>query len=355
MDYIDRPGDVRKGEGLDAESIEAYLKRAVPELEGPVRVRQYPSGASNLTYLLSFYNRQLVLRRPPFGTKAATAHDMGREYRVLSALNGRWPYAPRPLLYCEDPDVIGSPFYVMEHIEGIIVRKDLPNGLFTSGRQVRRLFERFVHILHELHSLDYHAMGLGDLGRPEGYVRRQVVGWNRRYRAARTPDVPDCETVMDWLEEMIPPETDRPGIIHNDFRLDNMVLDPSDPFRIIGVLDWEMATIGDPLMDLGCTLGYWVEKDDPEERHLVRTMPTHVEGALTRKEFVDLYGNISGLRMDRFDFYYCFGLFRLAVIIQQIYYRFYHGQTQDERAKGYARAVPVLERAAKGVIVRSDL
>jgi aminoglycoside phosphotransferase (APT) family kinase protein len=355
MDHMDRPTDIRTGEELDAGRIEAYLKGAMPDLQGSVRVQQYPSGASNLTYLLSFGNRDLVLRRPPFGTKAATAHDMGREYKVLSAFSGHWPYAPRPLVYCEDKAVIGSPFYVMEHLEGIILRKDIPDGLFSSASEVRRLFEKFVQILVELHALDYHAMGLRDLGKPEGYVRRQVLGWNKRYRAARTPDVPDCESVMAWLEEKIPSETDRPGIIHNDFRLDNIVLDPSDPFKIIGVLDWEMATIGDPLMDLGCTLGYWVQKDDPKERHLIRTMPTHVDGALTRREFVELYGQISGLRMDRFDFYYCFGLFRLAVIVQQIYYRFYHGQTRDERARGYARAVPVLERAAREVIEGSTL
>jgi aminoglycoside phosphotransferase (APT) family kinase protein len=355
MDLMDRPTQVRKGEELDAGRIEAYLLKVMPDLMGPVRVQQYPSGASNLTYLLTFDNRHLVLRRPPFGTKAATAHDMGREYKVLSALSRHWPYAPRPLIYCEDEAVVGSPFYVMEHLEGIILRKDIPENLFSSPTQVRRLFEKFVHILAELHTLDYRAMGLGGLGKPEGYVRRQVMGWNQRYRVARTPDVPDCEMVMAWLEENIPSETDRPGIIHNDFRLDNLVLDPSDPFRIIGVLDWEMATIGDPLMDLGCTLGYWVQQDDPEERHLIRTMPTHVDGALTRRELVDLYGQVSGIRMDRFDFYYCFGLFRLAVIIQQIYYRFYHGQTRDERAKGYAKAVPVLERAAREVMERSTL
>jgi len=355
MDYIDHPTEMRKGEGLSPDSIEAYLKEVMPDLKGPVHARQYPSGASNLTYLLSFDNRQLVLRRPPFGTKAATAHDMGREYRVLSALSRNWPYAPRPLLYCEDVAVIGSSFYIMEHLRGVILRKDMPDGLFTSAAQVRRLFEKFVNILHELHSLDYGAIGLADLGKPDGYVGRQVLGWNKRYRAARTPDVPDCESIMVWLEEKIPPETQRPGIIHNDFKLDNIVLDPSDPFKIIGVLDWEMCTVGDPLMDLGCTLGYWVQKDDPDERHLIRTMPTHLDGALTRREFVDLYGRISGIRMDRFDFYYCFGLFRLAVIIQQIYYRFYHGQTQDPRAKRYAEGVPVLERAAREVIARSDL
>ena len=355
MEYMDRPADVRQGEELAADPIESYLMGVISGLEGPVQIRQYPGGASNLTYLLSFANRQLVLRRPPFGTKAATAHDMGREYRVLSALSQHWPYAPRPLVYCRDEAVIGASFYVMEHLQGIIIRKDIPEGLFTTPKQVRRLYEKFVESLVELHSLDYAAMGLGDLGKPVGYVRRQVLGWNKRYRAARTPDVPDCEAVMAWLEENIPPETRRSGIIHNDFRLDNMVLDPSDPYKIIGVLDWEMCTIGDPLMDLGCTLGYWVQQDDPEERHIIRNMPTHLDGALTRRQFVDLYSRISGVQMDRFDFYYCFGLFRLAVIIQQIYYRFYHGQTQHPRVKDYAQGVHVLEKAAERVIVRSGL
>lgn len=353
--HLDSPADVRRGEDLPVQRVESYLKEMLADLKGPVRVRQYPSGASNLTYLLSFDNRRLVLRRPPFGTKAATAHDMGREYKVLSALNRHWPLAPRPLLFCDDPAVADAPFYVMEHVQGIILRKGLPPGLFTSAAQVRCLYENFVATYCELHALDYTAIGLGDLGRPGGYVRRQVLGWNKRYRAARTPDVPGCDAVMEWLEANIPAESQRPAIIHNDFKLDNIVLDPDDPFRIIGVLDWEMCTIGDPLMDLGCTLGYWVQKDDPEERHIMRTMPTHVEGALTRREFVDLYSRLSGLPMHHFDFYYCFGLFRLAVIIQQIYYRYYHGQTQNPRVKHYVQGIPVLEQAARKVMERSAL
>ena len=354
-DLIDRPAEVRRGEDLNPEVIGDHLRTVIPGLKGRPRVRQYPSGASNLTYLLAFDNRQVVLRRPPFGTKAATAHDMGREYKVLSALSRHWPYAPRPLYYYPDDDLIDAPFYVMDHLEGIILRREIPRGLLADAGQIRRLFEKFVAVLWELHALDYAAVGLGDLGKPEGYVRRQVLGWNKRYRAARTPDVPDCEEIMVWLEAKIPPESARPGIIHNDFKLDNIVLDPADPLKIIGVLDWEMCTVGDPLMDLGCTLGYWVDRDDPEERHLMRTMPTHIEGALTRREFVVLYGRVSGIEMDRFDFYYCFGLFRLVVIIQQIYYRFYHGQTQHDQAARYARGVPVLARAAREVISRSDL
>lgn len=351
--FIDNPTNVRPGEDLPVHRVEAYLKDVLAGLEGSAQVRQYPSGASNLTYLLTFDNRRLVLRRPPFGTKAATAHDMGREYKVLSALNRHWPLAPRPLAFCRDPAVAGASFYVMEHLEGIILRKNLPQGLFSSKDQVRRLYEIFVRTYCELHALDPAAIGLADLGKPNGYVRRQVLGWSKRFRAARTPDVPDCEAVMAWLEANIPPETQRACIIHNDFKLDNIVLDPADPFRIIGVLDWEMCTIGDPLMDLGCTLGYWVQQDDPEARHVMRTMPTHVNGALTRREFVELYGKITGVHMHHFDFYYCFGLFRLAVIIQQIYYRFYHGQTRNPQIKRYVKGVPVLEQAARAVMTRS--
>jgi aminoglycoside phosphotransferase (APT) family kinase protein len=354
-DHIDRPGAVRNGDQLDVGRVAAYLKDSIPGLEGDVTLAQFPSGASNLTYLVTCGPRQLILRRPPIGTKAATAHDMGREVRVLSALCDHLSYVPRPLAYCEDDSVMGCPFYVMERIEGIILRQDLPPGLFTSPSQLHALFERFVEVLQELHALDYNEVGLADLGKPQGYVQRQVNGWSKRYRAARTPDVPDFEAVMAWLAEKMPPETERAAIIHNDFKLDNIVLDPADPFKIIGVLDWEMCTLGDPLMDLGSTLGYWVDKDDPPERQLMRTMPTHLEGAMTRREFVAAYGRLSGLRMDGFDFYYCFGLFRLAVIVQQIYYRYYHGQTTNERFKAFALAVPVLERAATEVIAKSDL
>lgn len=355
MDHNDHATTVRDGEQIDLSRIEAYLKDTVPGLEGSLAVSQFPSGASNLTYLVTCGSRQLILRRPPFGTKAATAHDMGREVKVLSALCDHFPYAPRPLAYCTDETVIGCPFYVMERIEGIILRKDLPEGLFASSSKLHALYERFVEVMHELHSLDYNKIGLGDLGKPEGYVKRQVLGWSKRYRNARTPDVPDFEPVMAWLEAKMPPESARPAIIHNDFKLDNIVLDPADPTRIIGLLDWEMSTLGDPLMDLGSTLGYWVEQNDPEERQWLRMMPTHLQGALTRRQFVDLYGKLSGLTMERFDFYHCFGLFRLAVIIQQIYYRFYHGQTKDQRFKAFGPGVHVLEHAAAKVMAESEL
>jgi aminoglycoside phosphotransferase (APT) family kinase protein len=355
MNFSDQPTKIREGEELDVPKLEAFLKEALPGLEGPLVITQFPRGYSNLTYLLHFDNRELVLRRPPIGTKAKTAHDMHREYRILTALRPVFPYCPEPLVYTEEASIMDCPFYIMERLNGIILRKELPPGLVFTPDQARRLFEKFLDVLVELHSLDYKKIGLENFGKPEGYVRRQVEGWSKRYRAARTPDVPDFEAVMAWIAEKIQPDSDQSTVVHNDFRLDNMVLDERDPFKIIGVLDWEMATIGDPLMDLGNTLAYWVEKNDPPEVHLLRNMPTHIDGALTRAELLARYGEKTGRPIANFDFYYCFGIFRLAVIAQQIYYRFYHGQTKDPRFQALAFAVQILEKAARQVVDQSTL
>ena len=355
MNLTDQPTAIRAGEELDEPVIEAFLRDSIPRLRGKMHLLQFPGGNSNLTYCASFDNRELVLRRPPFGRKARTAHDMGREYRILSAIHGVFPYAPQPLCYTEDESIIGCPFYVMERIQGIILRTQVPPGIMESPRQVRAMFERFLEVMTELHALDYKAVGLENLGKPQGYVKRQVKGWNQRYRAARTPDAPDCEDIMAWLEEKMPPDTERPAIIHNDFKFDNMVLDKDDPMKIIGVLDWEMSTLGDPIMDLGCTLGYWVQKDDAPEARARAAMPTYFDGAPTRNELVQLYADLTGLKMENFDFYHCFGLFRLAGIAKQIYYRYYHGQTKDKRFKTMILGVAALDQAARGVIDQSDI
>ncbi|MDD2604463.1 MAG: phosphotransferase family protein [Desulfobacteraceae bacterium] len=349
MELIDPTRPVREGEDLDTERIGAYLARTL-DLEGPPTIRQFPGGYSNLTYFIAAGGRELVLRRPPFGTKAAKAHDMGREYRILKALRPVYPYVPEALAYCEDPAVIGAPFYLMERIRGIILRKELPPGLSYSPDQARTLCLRLLEAQVALHRIDFTAAGLADLGHPEGYVQRQVDGWSRRYRAAGTEDAPDFEAVMTWLSDHRPPDCPRPGLVHNDFRLDNVVLDPTDPVRIIGVLDWEMATIGDPLMDLGNSLAYWIEAGDGEEMQALRLMPTHIPGALTRAELVVAYGEKSGLDVGDIAFYYVFGLFRLAVIAQQIYYRYFHGQTRDPRFAVLIFAVAALERRAAEVI-----
>jgi aminoglycoside phosphotransferase (APT) family kinase protein len=355
MELIDQAAPIRDGEKLDVAAVERFLKDSVPNVAGSLTILQFPSGYSNLTYLLRMGDRELVLRRPPIGTKAKTAHDMGREYRMLKALKPVYPYCPTPLVYTDDPSVTGSPFYVMERLRGIILRKDPPPGLSFTPTQARQLCERLLDVHVELHSVDFSAVGLQDFARPEGYAQRQVVGWSKRYRAARTDDAPDCDQLMAWLEEKTPGDSPRPAIVHNDFRFDNVVLDSANPMNIVGVLDWEMATVGDPLMDLGNSMAYWVQRDDAPELQLMRVVPTTMEGALTRAEMVGRYAVRSGREIENFDFYYSFGLFRLAVIAQQIYYRFYHGQTSDQRFKTLVHSVRILETTAMRVIERSEL
>jgi aminoglycoside phosphotransferase (APT) family kinase protein len=349
---IDRPVDVRPGEALDVARLGPYLRVALG-IEGELKVLQYPSGFSNLTYMLRVGDTEVVLRRPPFGSKPKSGHDMKREHDVLAALHVSFPYCPKPLVYCDDESIIGSPFYVMDRIEGIIVRRDFPPGLSLSPESVRALFNRVVDVHVELHSVDYRAVGLEGFGKPEGYVERQVAGWSDRYRRARTPDVPDCESIMAWLEDNQPAEGGRGCIIHNDFRLDNIVLDPADPQRIVGVLDWEMATLGDPLMDLGGSLAYWVEQGDPPAFQALRMMPTNADGAPTRADVVSRYADKTGLEIGDIDFYYCYGLFRLVGIVQQIYYRSYHGQTKDPRFKNMNLWVSVIAEVAENVVKSS--
>jgi aminoglycoside phosphotransferase (APT) family kinase protein len=354
-DLIDRATSIRNGEELDAQKVLEFLKTSIPGLEGEIEIKQFPSGFSNLTYSVKVGDREMVLRRPPFGKKAKTAHDMGREYKILSALKPLFPYCPQPLVYTEDEAVLGCPFYVMERIPGIILRRDLPPGMELNAQDARTLSENLIKVQYQLHSVDYVKAGLADFGKPEGYVKRQVEGWSGRYRDARTPDAPNFEKVMQWLHDKMPGESGIVGIIHNDFKFDNAVLDPSNPTEIIGILDWEMATLGDPLMDLGSSLGYWVEKDDPPSMQAIRQMPTNLESMLTRKEQFALYGELMGVKINNFDFYYCFGLFRLAVIAQQIYYRFYHGQTRDQRFEMLMVPIKELEATSLRVIEMSDL
>ena len=350
MAIVDEPAEIREGEALDNSAVETFLKDTIKGLDGPLTIKQFPSGFSNLTYFIKAGDRDMVLRRPPFGKKAKTAHDMNREFKILSALYPVFPYCPKPLAYSEDESIMGCPFYVMERIGGIILRKDLPKEMDLSPEKARLLCENMIDLHCRLHALDYHAIGLGDFGKPEGYVKRQVDGWSKRYRDARTPDVPDFEPVMAWLDKNQLPDSQSSGIVHNDFKFDNLVLNSQNPLEIIGILDWEMSTIGDPLMDLGNSMGYWINRDDPEEAQMLRLMPTTADGMLTRKELVDLYAEKSGRKIENFDFYYCFGLFRLAVIAQQIYYRYFHGQTKDKRFAKLVFAVAFLEKGALRVM-----
>lgn len=352
-ELIDRPGRVRTGEELDVASIDAFLKAGDPTLTGTPEVRQFAGGASNLTYLLSYPGRDLILRRPPFGHKAKSAHDMVREARVMQALRPVYPYVPAVAAVCQDQGVLGCDFYVMERIRGIIPRQDLPPGLSLTPDETRRLCLSVIDRLIELHSIDPAAAGLGDLGRGEGYVRRQIEGWSERYRAVRTADAADFETVMAWLAERMPAGESAIRVIHNDFRFDNVVLDPENPMSVIGVLDWEMATLGDPLMDLGNSLAYWVQADDDPTFLALRRQPTHLPGMLTRAEVVAYYGERTGLATGAMDFYLVYGLFRLAVIVQQIYYRFAQGHTTNPQFAGFGKVARYLEKRCLAAIAQA--
>jgi aminoglycoside phosphotransferase (APT) family kinase protein len=344
MTFLDRASPVRSGEELDRAALARYLRAALPGLVGPVEIEQFPSGHSNLTYLVRVGSNEIVLRRPPFGNRVKTAHDMGREYRILSKLSGVYP-APRPLAYCDDESLMGAPFYLMERIPGVILRQAPPAGLTLPPPVTRRLCEAFIDNLARLHQLDFAAIGLADLGRPAGYVERQVSGWSERYRLARTDDIPEVEQIAGWLKARLPEESGA-ALIHNDYKYDNLVLDADDLTRIRGVLDWEMSTLGDPLMDLGTALGYWVEPGDSDEMKALAFGPTALPGSLTRRELAERYADKTGRAAPDLLFYYCFALFKTAVVVQQIYYRYRQGLTRDQRFGALIAGVRVLSQAA---------
>lgn len=344
-DLLDHPAPIRPGEELDLLKLEPYLRRQFPGDAGPLLVRQFPSGHSNLTYSLSLGAREFVLRRPPFGSKVKSAHDMSREFRALSKLHSVYSPAPEVLLYCDDDSVIGAHFYVMKPIHGIILRRLVPPGLNFSAEMARRLSESFVDNLIRLHRVDYAAVGLSDLGKPEGYLERQVRGWIERYHGSKTHDYPEVEKIAAWMQQHMP-ATGGVSLIHNDYKYDNVVLDSTDITTIVGVLDWEMCTIGDPLSDLGTTLAYWVDATDPEELQKNRWGPTNVPGSLTRAELVHRYAQKTGSDPSQIALYLAFARFKLAVIVQQIYYRYHQGLTKDERFASMPAMIQMLLRAS---------
>jgi len=331
---IDQPRAVRDEDLFDVDALDAWLKRQIEGLEGRPEVEQFPKGASNLTYRLRYPDRDLILRRPPAGTKAKSAHDVLREYRIQQALAPVFPYVPRMLAACDDADVIGSDFYVMARVEGIIPRANLPRGLELSESQTRDLCRNAIDRLVELHSVDVDSAGLSGLAKGAGYNQRQIQGWSERFRRARTWNVLRGENVMRWLAANTPDEV-AIRLIHGDYRFDNLVLDAADPLKIVAVLDWEMATLGDPLMDLGNALAYWVESDDDRIFRAFRRQPTHLPGMFTRREVVEYYCERKGLAPDNWAFYEVYGLFRLAAIVQQIYYRYHHKQTRNPAFKNF--------------------
>ncbi|HLP49467.1 MAG TPA: phosphotransferase family protein [Chitinophagales bacterium] len=346
---IDTPKTVREEDRLDEKVIVEFLRSQNVDVKGNLEIKQFLGGASNLTYQLNFDNTSLILRTSPKGTKAKGAHDMGREFNIMQKLKPVYPYVPQMIAFCRDESLIGREFYIMEKLVGIIPRANLPKELNLNKDEVRSLCLSVIDKLIELHQVDIYKTGLNELGKGTGYCKRQIDGWTERYKKAKTWNVPSCNYVMDWLKANIPTE-ERSCLIHNDFRFDNVVLDDKNPMHVIGVLDWEMATIGDPLMDLGNSLAYWVQADDDFIARQTRRQPTHLPGMLTRKEVIAYYCDKMNYRAEDFTFYEVYGIFRLAVIMQQIYYRYHHKQTSNPAFKNFWLLVNYMNWRCKRLI-----
>ncbi len=355
MTEIEGAAAVRDEDAFDVEAVRAWLAEQGTVLTGDIAVQQFGGGASNLTYSLRTDDADLILRRPPAGRKAAGAHDMGREYRIQSALKEPFGLVPEMVAFCTDEAVLGSDFYVMQRLDGVIPRRDLPPELDLDEGAARQLCTTFADTLIQLHRVDTSLPEIAAIGKGTGYVERQITGWTGRYEQARTPDAPSFEGVMTWLAERMPADVAN-CVIHNDFRFDNVVLDngvlAGEPARIIGVLDWEMATLGDPLMDLGGNLAYWVTPTDDEGFQLVRRQPSNLPGMFSRAEFVEYYCEQMGFSVtpEEWRFYEVYGLFRFAVIAQQIYYRYFHGQTTNPMYALFGQAMPYYEDRCQRII-----
>ena len=334
--------DVRKGEDFDLEAVERYLREQIEDLpDGKLQVSQFPSGASNLTYLLQIDDWQGVLRRPPLGPVPPKAHDMGRESGILSRLGAVYPLAPKPYFFCEDESVIGAPFYVMERRTGVVLDETFPDDIQPDEGLCRGISRTVVDTLVRLHAVDVKGAGLGDLGKPEGFLERQTDSWISRYDEARTEEIEEVAPLTDWLSRDVP-ESPPPTVIHNDYKLNNLVLNPEDLTDVRAVLDWEMATVGDPLFDLAVSLTYWIEPDDPDGLKAVMPTVTVTPGFMSRRELIDRYETQSGRDLSDMHWYVVFGYFKLAAILQQIFARWKRGQTEDERFADFGERVRTL-------------
>jgi len=351
MSATNKTIDMRQGEELTADIIDPVLKAKIDGLSGDPVIRQFPSGQSNLTYSIVYGDKRLVLRRPPFGTKPKSGHSMIREFRVMNALKPVYPAVPDTYFHMDDADSpLGAEFYVMEEVAGYKLGRDFPEDWSLTPEENHKLGLTFFDELVNLHTVDYASIGLGDFGKPEGYVERQITGWNGRYEKARTPDVEEFRDVMDWLEANKPETEVAHAIVHGDYRLDNVILNLENPLQIDAILDWEISALGDPLMDLGNTLAYWIEDGDPAQLAAMRMQPSAAPGMPTRSEIIKYYGEKTGYDVSNFKVYMAYGVFRLAVILQQIYYRYYHGQTQNAHFARFKDQVNILGNYARKVI-----
>lgn len=343
----------REDERLDRDAVSSYLAGKLEGADRRLSIRQFGGGHANLTYLLRFGDGpsavEYVLRRPPLGRVAATSHDMRREYRALSVLYRAFPLAPRAFLYCDDAGVIGADFLVMERRRGVVVRGVIPPeyGGGADPASNRKLSEVVIDVLADLHAVDPEPLGLLELGKPEGFLERQIHGWTQRYERARTADVAEARDVARWLMEALP-ESPPPTLLHNDWRLDNLALAPNDPGRCIAVYDWDMCTVGDPFADVGTLFASWA---NPGESGLGATsMPTHAAGWMSRDEALARYAERSGRDVSGFDYYLVFGIFKMAVVLQQIYFRFQRGQTRDARFAGMAKVAEAMFGSAAALV-----
>jgi aminoglycoside phosphotransferase (APT) family kinase protein len=344
---------IRPGEELNLEALAGYLRGKLAGAEGAISVEQFPSGHSNLTYLLRAGGREYVLRRGPLGPVAPKAHDMAREYRVLQAIHPHFPEAPKPYVLCEDQSVLGGLFFVMERRKGAILRNEIPAEVVRLANYPRVISEAFVQCLARLHAIDVVQTGLLALGKPDGFLERQVQGWADRWHRAQTEPVPQMGEVVRWLAGRLPPSSP-PTIVHNDFKLDNLMLRSGSADAVETVLDWEMATVGDPLADLGLTLCYWCWASAPSlQAHALPTLTTQ-PGWYTRDEFVARYSQLTSRDLTHLPWHEVLGIFKLAVILQQIYYRFQRGQTQDQRFRDFGDRVRGLAELAASLAEKSS-
>lgn len=340
---------VRVSEQLDWDALAKYVREKLSVLLGeefkdaPPVFEQFPGGHSNLTYLLRFGSQEFVMRRPPFGPVPPKAHDMAREYRILEAVHPVYPLAPRPFALCEDTSIIGSVFYLMERRRGLVVRTEEPPELIERPDERRRASLALVDALAELHRVDIATHGLNALGKPAGFVGRQVRGWSERWHNAQTTGLPEMDALAAWLSERLPPDPQKPTLVHGDFKLDNVMLDARDVGRVVGVFDWEMSAVGDPLVDLGILLCYWVHTSTGVQRDSVASV-THREGWFTRAEILERYSARTKFDLTKITFYEVFAVFKLAVVLQQIFYRYHRGQTDDPRFANLDSRVTWLSR-----------
>lgn len=337
--------DVRPGEDIDLNRLGRWLREALPVGNAALTLRQFGGGHANLTYLLGVGDAEYVLRRPPLGPVAATAHDMAREHRILSRLWKAYPLAPRSLVHCTDVDVIGAEFHILERRYGLVIRPGKTARVLEEAEAARGVSRTLVNALADLHLADADACGLGDMGHPEGFMARQVSGWSERWDKALDPSAPDAASLIAWVKTHLP-STSQVSLVHNDYKLDNILLDETDPTRATAVLDWDMCSRGDPLSDMGTLLNYWTEPDDPDSWRIATQMPCEYPGFMTRNEAIECYEARTGLDVKHLLWYQVFAAFRTAVILQQIYIRWLRGQTKDPRFERFgARVAALIDKA----------